>query len=141
MALRAHLVELRKRVVLAAVGLVIGAIVGWILYGPVFGALQQPLLHAGAVRHGNIALNFSGVATSFDLKIKVSLFLGVLVTSPWWLYQFWAFITPGLTHRERLYAISFLGISDPLFLTGAYLAWWALPNVLALPPLVTIRVL
>jgi sec-independent protein translocase protein TatC len=132
MPLRAHLIELRKRLFLAALGLVVGGVVGWLIYDPVFSALQQPLLRAGAARHGIVALNFSGVATSFDMKIKVSLFLGVLVTSPWWIYQLWAFITPGLTRKERLYAVSFLGVSVPLFLTGAYLAWWALPNAVTL---------
>lgn len=132
MSLRAHLAELRKRVVLAAVGLLVGGVVGWVVYDPVFAALQQPLIRAGAARHGQVALNFSGVATSFDMKIKVSLFLGVLVTSPWWLYQLWAFITPGLTRKERLYAVGFLSASVPLFLVGSYLAWWALPNAVAL---------
>lgn len=132
MPLRAHLIELRKRLFLAALGLVVGAAVGWFLYDPVFAALQQPLIRAGTSRNGEVALNFAGVATSFDVKIKVSMFLGVLITSPWWIYQLWAFITPGLTHRERLYAVSFLSVSVPLFLTGAYLAWWALPNAVAL---------
>lgn len=132
MPIRAHLVELRKRVVLAAIGLVLGAVGGWFLYDPVFEALQQPLLVAAAERHGVIALNFAGIASSFDMKLKVSLFLGVLATSPWWLYQLWAFITPGLSGRERRYAVAFVAASVPLFLSGAALAWWALPNAVAL---------
>lgn len=132
MPLRAHLIELRKRLFLAALGLALGGVLGWFLYDPVFAALQQPLIHAGLARHGQVALNFAGVATSFDVKIKVSLFLGVLASSPWWIYQLWAFITPGLTRRERFYAVTFLGSSVPLFLVGAYLAWWALPNAVAL---------
>ncbi|MEK8229012.1 twin-arginine translocase subunit TatC [Oerskovia sp. M15] len=35
------------------------------------------------------------MATALDMKVKVSLFLGVIVSCPWWLYQLWAFITPG----------------------------------------------
>lgn len=132
MQLRAHLVEFRKRLVLSALGLVVGAVAGWLLYEPVFRALMQPLLDAGVARQGDITLNFSGVATSFDMKIRVSLFLGLLITSPWWLYQLWAFITPGLTRKERFYAISFLTASVPLFLLGAYFAWWALPNAVNL---------
>ncbi len=132
MPIRAHLVELRKRVVLAAVGLVVGAVGGWFLYDPVLAALQQPLVAAAAARHGVIALNFSGIASSFDMKIKVSLFLGVIAASPWWIYQLWAFITPGLSGRERRYAVGFVAASVPLFLSGAALAWWALPNAVSL---------
>lgn len=132
MPLRAHLIEFRKRLFLTALGLTIGAVVGWLLYDPVFRALMQPLVDAGTARDGAVALNFAGVATSFDMKIKVSFFLGALASSPWWLYQLWAFITPGLTRKERFYAVSFLSVSVPLFLLGAYLAWWALPNAVAL---------
>ncbi len=132
MPLRAHLVELRKRFFLAALGLVAGAVVGWFLYDPVFELLQQPLQDVAAKRDTLVALNFAGVATSFDVKVKVSLFLGVLVSSPWWLYQLWAFITPGLTTKERRYAVGFLAAAVPLFLAGAFLAWWALPNAVSL---------
>lgn len=132
MPLRAHLLEFRKRLFLTAVGVTVGAIAGWFLYGPVFRALMQPLMDAGADRHGAVALNFAGVATAFDMKIRVSFFLGLLVSSPWWIYQLWAFITPGLTGKERSHAVAFLGVSVPLFLLGAYLAWWALPNAVRL---------
>ena len=46
-------------------------------------------------------LNFAGVTTAFSLKLKVALFVGVLIASPVWLYQMWAFIVPGLTRREK----------------------------------------
>ncbi|AEI12262.1 MULTISPECIES: twin-arginine translocase subunit TatC [Cellulomonas] len=132
MPLRAHLLELRKRLFLAAVGLVLGAVLGWFLYEPVFELLQQPLLDVAEDRAAVISLNFAGVATSFDVKIKVSLFLGVFVSSPWWLYQLWAFVTPGLTRKERRYAVGFLATAVPLFAAGAALAFWALPNAVRL---------
>jgi sec-independent protein translocase protein TatC len=132
MPLRAHLVELRRRVLLAAIGIVVGAVVGWLLYDPVFTALQQPIVHVAQERGSLIALNFAGIATSFDMRIKVSFFLGVILSSPWWLYQFWAFVTPGLTRKERVYAFSFVGVAVPLFLAGAFVAWWVLPNAVRL---------
>lgn len=132
MPLRDHLRELRRRLVLAALGLVAGAVVGWFLYDPVFALLQEPIVAVAAARDDTVTLNFQGVATSFDMRVKVSLFLGVLVSSPWWLYQLWAFITPGLTRRERTYAVAFLAAAVPLFLGGAALAWWALPNAVRL---------
>ena len=44
----------------------------------------------------------------------------VLIASPVWLYQIWAFIVPGLTRRERWYAIGFLGAAVPLFFAGIF---------------------
>src|SRR5450756_2837791 len=90
MSLRSHLRELRRRVLLCLIGLGIGSVAGWIAYSPVFDALQRPLVRLAAERGGLIAVNFSGVATSFDMRIKISLFLGVLLSSPWWLYQLWS---------------------------------------------------
>jgi sec-independent protein translocase protein TatC len=131
MSLRDHLRELRRRVVFSIVGVAIGSIVGWIVYAPVFDALQRPLIRLAAERGGLIAVNFAGIATSFDMRIKISLFLGVLLSSPWWVYQLWAFVTPGLTKRERRYAVGFVAAGAPLFLVGAFLAWLVLPNAVA----------
>ena len=132
MPLRAHLVELRRRLFLAAIGVVIGAVIGWFLYDPVFTALQQPIVRVAEERDSLIALNFAGIATSFDMRVKVSFFLGIILSSPWWLYQFWAFVTPGLTRKERGYAFGFVGVAVPLFLAGAFMAWWVLPNAVRL---------
>ena len=132
MPLRAHLVELRRRVFLAALGVVVGAVVGWFLYEPVFTALQQPIVSVAEERGTLIGLNFTSMASSFDMQVKVSFFLGVFLSSPWWLYQFWAFVTPGLTRRERLYAVGFVAVAVPLFLAGAFVAWWVLPNAVHL---------
>jgi sec-independent protein translocase protein TatC len=128
MPLREHLLELRKRLFLAACGLVAGAVVGWVLYEPLLAALQSPLETAAQEQGKTIALNFTGMASALDMKVKVSLFLGVIVTCPWWLYQLWAFVTPGLTRREKGYAYGFLAAAVPLFLGGAALAWWVLPH-------------
>ena len=132
MPLRAHLVELRHRLFLSVLGIMVGAVIGWFLYTPVFQALQRPILDVAKSRQALITLNFPGLAASFDMQIKVSFFLGVLISSPWWIYQLWAFITPGLTRKERGYAFGFVGVAVPLFLIGAYLAWWALPNAVRL---------
>ncbi|HYQ74001.1 twin-arginine translocase subunit TatC [Cellulomonas sp.] len=128
MPLREHLLELRKRLFLAAIGLAVGAVVGWFLYEPVFELLQQPLLDTAAGRDGRVSVNFAGLASAFDMQIKVALFLGVIVSSPWWLYQLWAFITPGLTRREKRSAVGFLAAAVPLFLAGAGLSAWTLPT-------------
>ena len=128
MTLRDHLRELRNRLFVVVAGLLLGAIGGWFLYRPVFEALIRPL-RAAATRHdGLVAINFAGIGASLDMQVQVSLFLGVLISSPWWIYHLWAFVTPGLARRERLYAVGFLAAAVPLFLAGAAVAWWALPH-------------
>ncbi len=132
MPLRQHLVEIRRRLFFAAIGVLLGAVVGWFLYDEVFHLLQEPLLNAAKEQHREITTNFSGIATAVDLKVKVSCFLGVILSSPWWIYQLWAFINPGLTSKERRYAFSFIGAGVPLFLAGGALAWYLLPRAVAL---------
>ena len=128
MALKEHLREFRNRLFKSAIAIVLGAVLGFVLYNPLFAALMDPIM-AIAEREGRDAsINFDGVASSFDLMVQTSLFLGVLISSPVWLYQLWAFITPGLKTKERRIAISFVAVSVPLFLGGVFLAWLVLPN-------------
>ena len=126
MPLRAHLRELRNRILLAAAGVAVGAVAGWIWYPWIFEQLQRPLV---AVADGGqlVAVNFAGVATPLDMQLKVALFAGVLLSSPWWIYQLWAYVTPGLTRTERRYTVGFVAAGVPLFLAGAATAWWVVP--------------
>ncbi|WP_454296323.1 twin-arginine translocase subunit TatC [Salana multivorans] len=129
MSLGQHLRELRNRVALAVGGILLGAIGGWIAYPYVFELLRQPIQ---AMQEAGIPadLNFQDVLAAFDTKVRISIFLGVLVTTPWWLYQVWAFLAPGLTGREKRYGVAFVGLGAPLFLGGAYVAWSVLPTAL-----------
>ena len=62
----------------------------------------------------------------FFLRLKLAFVIGVLISSPVWLYQFWAFIAPGLYRRERRWAYFFVGTAVPLFAFGAALAYFAM---------------
>jgi len=128
MALREHLVELRNRILKAAVALLLGAVLGWFLYLPVLDALAEPVARVARESGRTASLNFSNVIGALDLRIKVSIFIGVIVSSPVWIYQLWAFVTPGLTRKERRYALGFMFAAVPLFLAGAYLAFLSVPN-------------
>lgn len=132
MPLREHVRELRHRLFLATLGVLIGAVGAWFAYPWLFDVLSEPLVALADERGSLIALNFAGVATPLDLQVTLALFGGVLVTSPWWIYQLWAFVTPGLTQRERRTTMAFAGASVPLFLAGAALAWWVLPKAVGL---------
>lgn len=128
MPLAAHLVELRNRVLIALVALTLGAFIGWFLYDPVLRLLQSPIMEVSA-QEGRVAeVNFAGVASPFDMKLKVSVFIGIFISSPVWLYQLWAFVVPGLTKTEKRYSLGFLAAAIPLFLAGAAVASFALPN-------------
>ena len=132
MPLREHLRELRTRMLLVVAGLALGGVLGWIWYPTIFQWLQAPVADLADHRDQLIVLNFAGVATPLDLQIKLSLFTGAILTSPWWIYQLWAFVTPGLTRRERWYTVVFLATGVPFFLVGAALAWWVLPKAVSL---------
>ncbi len=128
MALRDHLRELRNRLFKASLGLIAGAVVGWFLYDPVLEALGRPIQDVATAAEREASLNFASVASPFDLKIKISIFIGAIVSSPIWTYQLWAFVTPGLKRRERRYALAFVASAVPLFLAGSYIAYRAMPN-------------
>jgi sec-independent protein translocase protein TatC len=132
MPLADHLRELRTRVVWAAIGVAIGAVIGWFFYDPVFEALQRPVIEAAERDDALVSVNFAGLATALDMRIKVSLFLGVVLSSPWWLYQLWAFVAPGLKSTEKRYTVGFLATAIPLFLGGVALAWWVYPRAVAI---------
>jgi len=128
MSLGSHLRELRVRLTWSAGFLVIGTAVGWFLFEPVFKILQAPLLEVTKARGIEAIVNFGTVVSAFDLRVQVSIFLGVIITSPFWLYNLWAFVSPGLKTRERRFTLGFLFSSVPLFLSGAYIAWSSLPS-------------
>jgi sec-independent protein translocase protein TatC len=129
MSLGDHLRELRNRLIVALIAIVAGGVVGWLVYDRLLLALSEPLRALSHRRGGGLVeLNFAGVTTAFSLKLKVSLFVGVILASPVWLYEVWAFIVPGLTRREKRTAMAFVAAAVPLFVGGCYLATWALPK-------------
>ncbi len=123
MPLGEHLRELRKRLVLALAGIVVGAVGGWFLFDPLYAQMVAPLEGIGT-------LNFPTVGQGFNLRVVVALFLGVFLTSPWWIGQLWVFVAPGLTRKERLYSLSFILVGAMLFVGGGLLAWWILPRAI-----------
>ena len=110
MALLDHLKELRNRLFKSAIAVVLGTVVGFLVYQPMLEALIKPISDLNAHEGRQATLNFDGVASSFDLMIQVSVFLGLIVASPVWLYQLWAFIVPGLHKKERRLALSFVAV-------------------------------
>lgn len=128
MNLRGHLRELKNRAIVSALFILAGSVGGWYLFDIVFAALQAPIVEVAKNRGIEASVNFGTVGGAFDLRIQISIFIGLLATSPVWLYNVWAFITPALKKTERRYTLGFLLTSLPLFLGGCYLAWISIPT-------------
>ncbi|WP_235590687.1 twin-arginine translocase subunit TatC [Leucobacter sp. G161] len=131
MSLGEHLVELRKRLIIAALGLVLGLVGGFFLVNPVWDLLRKPINDL-KLQGREAVLTYSAITEGFDLRIQIALFIAVIITAPIWLYQIWAFLAPGLTRKEKLYGVGFLGAAVPLFLAGIFAAWMVLPNIVRL---------
>ena len=128
MTLGGHLKELRNRLFWSALFLIAGAVAGWFLFDPVFELLQRPIVEAAENSEVPVVVNFGTVVSAFDLRVQVSIFLGVIMSSPIWLYNLWAFISPGLKAKEKRFTLGFLLSAIPLFLAGTTLAWMSLPG-------------
>jgi sec-independent protein translocase protein TatC len=130
MPLMDHLRELRNRVVKITLAVLVGAGVAWGFYNRIWSFVQRP--YCQAINGGcNIKipgheLVLSGVTDGFYLHIKVSIIAAVVVTSPIWLYQIWAFIAPGLHSREKRWTYLFMGTAVPLFALGCFFAFLAM---------------
>lgn len=133
MSLAEHLRELRNRIMIAAGAILVGAIVGWIYYDTIIGRLLKPLKDVAAQRgdQGLVNINFGGMTDPFATKITVSLFTGLILTSPVWLLQIWGFIVPGLTKKEKRIARLFTVAAVPLFLAGCYSAFVMVPKAVS----------
>lgn len=132
MSLGQHLVELRKRLLISAIAIVVGLVAGWLLSDFVWDVLRQPILDIQRDQGRNAQINYGDVTSAFDLKLQISFFIAVLIASPVWLYQIWAFLAPGLTGKEKRWGVAFLATAVPLFLGGAFAGWLIFPNIVRL---------
>lgn len=154
MSLGAHLVELRKRLTRAALAIVGGTILGFGIYDLSWlGNLLEPALPgaAGALEDvgtwpalsgpifrlaeaqgqdaAAVAINFTNITGALDIQFQVALATGIVLSSPVWLYQLFAFFVPGLTGREKRYTFGFFFSAVPLFLAGCAAGWFVLPRI------------
>jgi sec-independent protein translocase protein TatC len=124
-----HLRELRNRVVKIAVAVLAGAALSWAFYNQIWRFIQRPYCQAVGFCKINVpghSLILNGVMDGFYLHIKVAVIAGVVLTSPVWLYQLWAFVAPGLYSREKRWTFAFLGTAVPLFGVGCFFAFLAM---------------
>ena len=136
MPLMDHLRELRARVVKALLAIVAGTAVGLVpwVFNRVWSVIEKPYRtslngichspgHTSQCSGIGYHLIVNGIFDSFTLRIEVAFIAALVVTSPVWLYQIWAFIAPGLYAREKRWAYMFIVAAAPLFALGAVLAY------------------
>lgn len=129
MTLSEHLSELRRRLFISGLAILAGMAVAFIFHSHILHVLTHPyctLPNRYRPLSGHCTLIVTGVLDAFTVTLKLSLYAGLILSSPVWLYQMWRFITPGLYSHERRYATSFVGASMALFALGGLFAWLTL---------------
>jgi sec-independent protein translocase protein TatC len=140
MPLLEHIRELRNRVIKVAVAVAVATVAGWFLWRWVWPFISAPYCKAqttspaagvlarsvGKVGGSSCRLYVTGPFDALLLRVQISIAVGVVISSPVWLYQVWAFIAPGLYKRERRWAYYFVGAALPLFAIGATIAYFAM---------------
>lgn len=131
MSLGEHLREARRRLIFSVIGLAAGMIIAFIVTDPVISFLTEPINTINEERGAQFAeLVFAKISSGFNLRIRMALSIGLLLSAPVWLWQIWAFIMPGLTKKEIKYTIAFVAAAIPLFFAGGYVAVLVAPHVI-----------
>ncbi len=133
MPLAAHLIELRKRLVVAAGALVLGMVIAFFITDPILAFVTAPIYEVAKTRpHALVGFTFSSVTAPFDLRMRLAFSIGIFLSAPVWLWQIWAFIMPGLTKKEIRYTVGFVASAVPLFFAGCYVGVLVMPHIIEL---------
>lgn len=130
MSLGEHLRELRKRLVIAAVAILVAAVVGFFLAPFVIDAIRVPINQIADERNATIV--YTTVTGAFDLRFSIAITIAIVIASPIWLFQIFAFLVPGLTTKEKRYTFGFFFSAVPLFFAGAAAGWFIFPHMVLL---------
>lgn len=140
MPLADHLRELRNRLTKSLLAIMVFTVAAAFFYNEIIEFFTQPVLDSVGcdASFSELAMKgdgescaritINGLIAPFTLALKVSLMAGVVLACPFWLYQLWAFLAPGLHREEKKYALSFVGAGFPLFLGGGFFAYLVLPT-------------
>lgn len=131
MSLLEHLQELRTRLVRIAIALVAGFFMAYAFHEKIFGFMQAPIVEALKKNHLDTQLVIHNPIDGFNMYLKISFMAGIIIASPYVLWQIWLFISPGLYQHEKKYVTPFMAATVGLFLAGAYFGYrWVFPGSL-----------
>ncbi len=119
MTLVDHLSELRRRLAISVVAIIIGSVIGFIFAEQLIQLLLTPLPDGEVV--------FLTLSGGFMVFLRVAVIVGILLALPVILYQIWAFVAPGLMPHERRAALPWIPMTVIFFLLGCLVAWVTLP--------------
>ena len=120
-----HLAELRNRLIHSVVAFIIGMIISFTAWNPIFNFLTRPL--CGAMQeygHSECGLILIKLQEGFFVAISISLLGGLFLAFPYIAYQMWRFVAPGLYKNEKGAFLPFLVASPVMFLLGASFAFY-----------------
>ena len=147
MSLGDHLRELRKRLFASAIAIIVGAVIAFVDWSGIASWLHLPFALTSLtdfVKDGmrvpidkiaqehSATISYTTVSAAFDLHIQIGLTIAILISSPIWLYQVFAFLVPGLTTKEKRYTFGFFFSAVPLFLAGGVVGWYLFPHMVEL---------
>ncbi len=115
-----HLTELRVRLIRALICVILGAAGCWVFSESLFDFIRHPITPF----LGEKGLVFTAPMDKFLAHVKVSFLGGVIIACPFWLYQVWKFMAPGLYSNEKKYTTAFLFSGTTLFLMGTNFVYW-----------------
>ena len=130
MALSDHLRELRARILKIGLVVLVGLVVSLFFFDEIFQLVLGPYDDAQTAlgEDVNTEATIAGAGGPLMLYLKLCGLVSVILTSPFWLYQVWAFILPGLHDKERTWSRVFAAVAGPLFLAGVVLGYLTLPK-------------
>jgi len=130
MALVDHLRELRARLLRSVVVITLALIVALFFYDTLLDLVLAPYNDAKKALGDEVQTKayIKGATGPILLQLKLSGIAALVVTSPYWLYQIWAFIVPGLHPHERKWSRVFAAVAGPLFVAGVAVGYYVLPK-------------
>jgi sec-independent protein translocase protein TatC len=121
-----HLAELRARLIRVAAAVIIGAFVGFAVAKRVLNFIAKPITGALRAAHLPDKLIYTHPAGYLNLVLTTGLYIGIVLVSPYVLYQIWLFIAPGLYKHERKAVAGFIAPTVALFFGGIVFAYYVI---------------
>lgn len=124
MSLIEHLEELRRRLIIVVISIIVAAVIGFVFSGAVLDLLRVPLPNEYDT------IYFTGPADAFGVQVKIAGFIGIALAMPMILFHVWRFVTPGLTKRERRFIWPVMVAAILLFALGIVVGYAIIPYAL-----------